>query len=512
MSGKFDYEKGSDAVIPLIPEIQNSLAALSLAAVSIANPDDRCLIVCQPTKRVEGSESGKRYFEDPTALALLQSPKAPLVIPRLLDRLAEELHKARHSHVSPNMDHRLVIAGKVLGMATALAGSNSVSIEIVNHIISATSPARVSQWAVLIAPGTSSEHYRFGDFSYGQIELSKLRYRAEKAGSDFAQLYEQSLRFKRSILREGRELNIIDVNGIQGAQSPLETRKFMYRISDDYYANVAEIERQLFMTDLDRQQAIFGAAGLGTIPSESLRQMEAMTQWITIFERRERGHGWVVPHQTIMQVSTTEPKALSEGYLAIKSALKLDDWNERPLDPSIQAFCQYLTAALDHERNDHTEEALLHVVFALDLILGGSSGEALTTVLAERTAIVSHLAAGRPMEEVVAFVRECYDMRSAYVHRGEKGGLVGLNERFERLFRIARAVLGAACFARLQPWCQNKDARDTWVRRIDILKARYTARLPFTQIELEELGLERIRIRTGELVSVFIEPYTEKAQ
>lgn len=500
-------------MIPPIPEIQNSLAALSLAEVSQASPDERCIVVCEPTRRVQGSESGKLFFQDPTTLVLQQDARAPVTIPRLLNRVAEELHNAGHSHVSPKMDHRLVIAGKVLGMTTALGGSESASIESVNHIICSISPARVSQWAVLINPSTSAEHYRFGDFSYGQVELNKLEYRSEKAGSDFAQVYGQSLRFRRSILREGRELKIIDVNAIQrtGTFQVLQG-KFMYRISDDYYANVAEIERQLFMVDLDRQQAIFGAAGLGTIPSETLRQMEAMTQWITIFERQERGHGWVVPNQIVAQVSTTEPKALSDGYFAIKNALKLGDWNQNPLDPSIQAFCQYLTAAQDHERNDRIEEGLLHLVFALDLLLGGSSAEALTTVLAERTAIVSHLAVGRPIEEVIGFVRECYDMRSAYVHRGEKGRLVGLNERFEKLLGIARAVLGAACFARLQPWCQNKDARDTWVKRIDILKARYTARLPFTQIELEELGLERVRIRTGQLVSVFIEPYTEKTQ
>jgi hypothetical protein len=498
-------------VIPSIPEIQNSLAALSLAEVSQASPDDRCIVVCEPTRRAPGTESGERFFQDPTALVLQQSPKAPVTIPRLLDRIAEELDKAGHSHISPKSDQRLVMAGKVLGMATALGGSKLVSINIVNHVISSISPARVSQWAVLISPGTSPEHYRFGDFIYGQIELNKLQYRSAKAGSNFAQLYGQSLRLRRSILREGRELKIIDANAIRGTGSPQSLGcKYMYRISDEYYANVAAIERQVFMVDLDRQQAIFGAAGLGTIPSESLRRMEAMTQWITIFERQERGHGWVVPNQTVMQVSTTEPKALSDGYFAIKNALKLEDWNGKPLDAAIQAFCQYLTAAQDHERNDRIEEGLLHVVFALDLLLGGSSGEALTKVLGERTAIVSHLAVERPIEEVSAFVRECYDMRSAYVHRGEKGRLVGLSERFQTLFRIARAVLGAACFARSQPWCQNRDARDTWVRRIDILKARYTAGLSFAQIELEDLGLDQIRLRTGELVSVFLKPYTEK--
>lgn len=116
------------------------------------------------------------------------------------------------------------------------------------------------------------------------------------------------------------------------------------------------------------------------------------------------------------------------------------------------------------------------------------------------------------MEEVIGFVKGCYDMRSGYVHRGEKGIVVGLTERFEGLFRIARAVLGAACFARLQPWCQHKDARDTWVKRIDILRAKYAAGLPLEQTEREEFGLEHIRLRTGELVSVFLELTTKKQQ
>jgi hypothetical protein len=67
------------------------------------------------------------------------------------------------------METRLAMAGKVLGMATALGGSKLASIEIVNHVLSSISPARVSQWAVLSSPGASPDHYRFGDFIYGNI-------------------------------------------------------------------------------------------------------------------------------------------------------------------------------------------------------------------------------------------------------------------------------------------------------------------------------------------------------
>lgn len=487
-------------MIPKVPEVQDSLNALTLAEeVSRPAPDDRCVVVCEPSWRMDGGKP----FQDPTALVLRQTSAAPMTIPRLLKRVAEALHKAGHSHVSPKNQHS-VVAGKVLGMASALSGSTGAPLDVVNQIIASISPARVSQWAVLINPSTSPEQYRFGDFVYGEVELNKLQYRSEKAGSDFARRYGDSLRSRRSILREGRTLHAIDLNALHFSADS-SAGSFLYRITDDYYASLAEIERQEFMMDLDRQQAIFGAAGLGTIPSETLRQVSAMTQWITIFERPDRGRGWVVPNQNVLHLSSTEPKALSDGYLAIKTGLKLIDWNAKPLDPLIQAFCQYLTAAQDHERSERIEEALLHVVFALDLLLGASAGDALTLVLAERTAIVSHLAVQKPIEAVVAFVKECYDMRSAYVHRGGKGGLAGLNERFEMLFRVARAVLGAACFARLQPWCQTKDARDSWVNRIDILKAKHVAGVPFAQAELQELGLQHIRLRTGELVSVLIE-------
>src|SRR5690348_15845705 len=130
--------------------------------------------------------------------------------------------------------------------------------------------------------------------------------------------------------------------------------------------------------------------------------MESMTQWISIFERRERGHGWVVPGQTAMHVSSTDTKPRADARLPIKNALRRNDWNQRPLDASIQAFSQYVTAAQDHERNDRIEEGLLRIAFALDLLLGGSSGEALTAVLAERTAIVSYLAIARSIEETIS--------------------------------------------------------------------------------------------------------------
>jgi hypothetical protein len=60
---------------------------------------------------------------------------------------------------------------------------------------------------------------------------------------------------------------------------------------------------------------------------------------------------------------------------------------------------------------------------------------------------------------------------------------------------------------RISKHCESGCVRphvDVSDHKIDILRARYTAGLPFAQNELDELGLEQIGLRAGELVSVFI--------
>lgn len=423
-------------MIPAVPAIQDSLAVLSLEEIAQDSPRDSGLVICESIGRVFADRT---RIKDDTAIVLKQRAGAPVALSSLVVRVADELHHVGHPYVAPKAELRPLLSAKVIAMATALGCSRSNPLDVLNAVIAAISPVRVSQWAVLINPATGLEQYRFGDFAYGAVDIDTLRYRCEKAGSDFADLYGGELRGRRSVFRETRDVKTIDINAIRPPHPPdTSSVNFMPRISDDYFANLADAEQVRFMADLDGQQAIYGAVGLGTIPAQSLRQMSALTQWITVFDRQARTHGWVVPNQTFFQLWSTEPKALSTGHVAIRSALKLDDWEQKPLDPLIQTFCQYFTTAQDHERQGDVEGALLHLVFALDLLLGGSAGDALTAVLADRVAIVAHLPLRKNLSDVVKFVKECYDMRSDYVHRGKKGTLTGLVDRLEELLRVAR--------------------------------------------------------------------------
>jgi hypothetical protein len=301
----------------------------------------------------------------------------------------------------------------------------------------------------------------------------------------------------------------VNLNGLEGRVASKKDEAAIYRITDEYFATLAEAEQRDFLLELDRQQAIYGAVGLGTISSDVLKRSAAYTMWITVFSAPKRGTGWVSPSQSYPTLKTTDPGPLSEGRDEIRAGLKLLDWGTRGLDDILQAYSEYLYTARTYESEGRVEEALVHSVFALDLLLGGEAGDSLTAVLADRVAMLSHIALSLSYQEVVRFVRDTYDMRSGYVHRGQRGKLSDpsketLKDRLGRLKIITHAVLAAACFARGQSWCVGPDARKVWLGRIDILRKKNEIGQGLDPNDVEMLGLTRIVLGQGKVASASI--------
>jgi hypothetical protein len=302
---------------------------------------------------------------------------------------------------------------------------------------------------------------------------------------------------------------VVNLNSLEGKITSRQNAAMMYRIVDEYFASLSEAEQRHFLLELDRQQAIYGAVGLGTISSDVLQRSAAYTMWITVFSAQQRGRGWVSPSQAYPTLTTTDPGALAEGRDEIRVGLKLLDWGTRGLDDILQAYSEYLYTARNYESDGRIEEALLHSVFALDLLLGGEAGDSLTAVFADRVAMLTHLGLKQDYQAVARFIRETYDMRSGYVHRGERGKLSEstkdtLIDRLGRLKTISRAVLAAACFARGQSWCVGGDARQVWLGRIDILRKKYEIGQGLDPKDVEELGLNRVVLGQGKIASVSI--------
>src|SRR5262249_20309683 len=101
-------------MIPDIPQIRDSLAALRVEKAAPVVANDRQLTICPKRHRLHPT---KVVAEDDTAIILSQDPSAPMNLTRLIDRVAEELHKQNHAHSTPRTDRRVSLASKVLGMS-----------------------------------------------------------------------------------------------------------------------------------------------------------------------------------------------------------------------------------------------------------------------------------------------------------------------------------------------------------------------------------------------------------
>jgi hypothetical protein len=496
-------------MLPDRTELRESLEALVLTPVTADSlPADGIVVTPRhPRQRVDGTVEVAA-----NALVLSQRHTASLNAARLCGRVADSLDKAGHVHCQKANPARTEIAARVVAMALLSRPRREEILAEVNRYTAAVSPARLSIWSVLSAPATNRELDRFGDFCYGIVDIDELGRACQHAGSNYAELWGDELRDRRCIVRTGRTPSLIDFAKIERpSEVSGSVKSHLHRLTHAYYTAIGEQERREFLVDLDRQQAMYAAAGLGTISAESLMRMEAVTNWVAVFSREQPQHGWVVPVHTYSIVTTTEPRAYAAGRKAIADELCLGDWGQRPLDESLQRFGEYFTGAQTLARHDRLEEALLHFVFGLDLLMGGEATEALTAVLSERVALVSHKAVGKDLIHIVEFMRESYDMRSGYAHRGSRGRLADsqggarLEDRVDQLERIGRAVFGAGCVARREPWAQDSQARGVWMKRIDHLRAKRAA-MPLDAADYSSLGLDRVHVIPGGLPALRLTP------
>jgi hypothetical protein len=376
-------------------------------------------------------------------------------------------------------------------------------------IVDSISSSNLNQFAVLKMPPGDDGICTFGDFSFGRLNLNRLDHVCEQAGSDYFRRYHANLTNCTATMRIVKNVRLIDLKGsrLMLREYKQEQRDLSYRLLDDYHSDIANEYWEKFRFDMIRQQALMTAAGVGGISPNVFWQLQRLAMFVAIFTRELPDRGWVSPQTTCVHLNQTKPSVIEQGREEVSALLRISDWDTSVLDDSIQLFSDYVAASSEHEAEGRIEEALLHSVFALDLLLGGKADEALTVVLAERAGFLCYLPLEMKLDESIKFIRDTYDMRSGYAHRGQRGKLssrksgLGLHDRYELLRKSCRAILIAACWARRQPWCQG---RDSWLARIDLLRARHRAG-DSTSCEISQLGLDRIHVSQSNISGFMID-------
>jgi hypothetical protein len=153
------------------------------------------------------------------------------------------------------------------------------------------------------------------------------------------------------------------------------------------------------------------------------------------------------------------------------------------LDQGIQTYCRFLQRAHGHRLDGRHDEAFLHFVIALDLLLG-AEGRSSDSV-AQRAALIVYRQFAVPLEQQIKHVRSLYNVRSKYVHEGRSISAKDL-EAVERLCtEILWVVLAVSSRAELEDL-------EEWLRRIDYLYAAIGVGKMIPDLEILSIGVPPI--------------------
>jgi hypothetical protein len=107
----------------------------------------------------------------------------------------------------------------------------------------------------------------------------------------------------------------------------------------------------------------------------------------------------------------------------------------RPLDATIRTYSRFLQRAHKRRLNGRRDEAFVHFVIALDLLLGleGRSSES----VCQRAGLLVHRQLGNQFEVQITVLKRLYDRRSKYVHEGKPAS----NDDLREVERICTEIL-----------------------------------------------------------------------
>lgn len=487
-------------MIPDVPELRKTLNEIFLDEIDGDKIPDGAIRVCGPPDAI----TKQSVDWNNTTVVLRLGGKTKIGLVRFLETMRAGMEAAGHAHCSRSSP----VANTLSAIVTAFAVQTGFRFDLLTAMKESVGDWTLSTWALLPGTVNSDRHYSFGEFKYGLLDFDRLEEVCRQIGTDAFNRVRiergKTWRSTGAVSREAIPVRAITFNQVPkklipaGKASPL-----MDRVVEEYFQMLFEGEKTRFLQELDRQQTALVISGNGSIPSATFNALGNTINWVACFSPPMSGHGWGLSQFALMKFSKPSAERLEDCKIRIEADLQIHDWMTRTIDPKLQVFSEYFFAAEEMSDRGRIDEATLHLVFALDLLLGGKAGDALTKVLASRVAMLSHFALDIKFEEQRKFIEESYDLRSGYVHRGLKFELSMLStksgesmvNRFERLTQTSRVLFAAGCFARQQSWCSGSDAHDKWISRIDLLcQTQFTGK-PLRDDDLDELGIHRIRSR-----------------
>jgi hypothetical protein len=309
---------------------------------------------------------------------------------------------------------------------------------------------------------------KFGEFYTGPLIKDKIRYLAEKAGSDFAQSYTDHFPSSSGmIMRDHIKVKTLHFRSLVLVWNPhfikSQNHSSLVEFLYNYFLDsITKIYFDDFKELLQERQDLLVSMGACISPNdESGLLLGIENTHLSVFLNYSDGSpGWVQMGAVIKNIDIVENanERTNDAHKYFSEISGTDVHAEFPGKETYSIYCRFLSLAGEYS-DENNNLATLHYVIALELMLG-TQGQS-TSSVAERSAIIIHQALGISFDEACKQIKKLYDQRSKYVHEGKPIDPELRSESYD-LCKIIAATFINAAFGKCSEF-----SHDAWILMLD---------------------------------------------
>lgn len=411
----------------------------------------------------------------------LSYPEMELKLDSVVKRIASELNT---TGCIANPD----IALATLGIIVETREPGTSSTAHANHCLSSIHSAQLHHFVVV--PNRPQHDYRIqiGEFSLRAFDPKKLLYWAQRGCCSYP-IDLHRLTGCLALERTPIDIKLINWDELPGsARMVVEWGKeiAIASIMDIYYQSVAWHYSQQIPALVKDHLLVLESGALVHIDIDSYLS-SVLAHHIGLFHwKGSVGHRcWALLNsRSVSCVNFFPPSLFSSCEKWLRDEFGFHTLSaSKPLDSAIESYCRFLQRAQTHRLQGRPDEAFLHFVIALDLLLGleGRSSESVCL----RAAILVHRQLERSLDAQISQLKRLYDRRSKYVHEGKRASENDLLEIEQICTEVLWDLLATSAS------CRFNDI-DTWLKQIDFIASAMKASREIPDTEFQSVGIPKM--------------------
>jgi hypothetical protein len=447
------------------------------SALRLQEPADRTDWKALELAPVRLREGGDRTWLE-AAIVAWYPARVTATPEALISRIRKELDHKNHASTDG-------IAKAILGLLCIRRSSSRTATEALNDLLGAVSEVEFHEYLIAaFPPHPDVQDFEIENFRIGRLNREKLVYLCERVQCDYFTRYPDHYRNRFAIERRGVKgiaLRAWDIGGQCVTPAAVETIE--YKVIDNYFKKLSEDRQERFRQEVMEAQFVPIAAGANVVDVTDANfwfgsSFVCVVTWI-----REKFGGYFCPLGNSANIDfASVDKSFRTALDSLRKLYGFEGLGRSEIHGLIQTFCRFVSLAAVRKKAT-AEESLLQYVIALDLVFG--ERDASNQSVARRVAVISAPQLGTSIEAVMNQMKRLYDVRSKYVHRGQRVPQDAVGE----VKPLVDSVFG--CLMRLQMRRHAHEPKfiDSWLKELDRIHASHEAGKPVSKEELVEAGI-----------------------